>query len=207
MNINQISFKGTFKLNRNEINHKSFIKVLNKEDELCLSFEPASTQISNEKNSLFIHLPDENDVKLMKMLNKLSIPFVRLLEADTLNYDNIRKRVVLNPFGREENSTLIEVDTLRLDSELRKHHEAYVGKGASSGSAMRYERFKKYLKTGQDIRSTIVYLNREVNGEISTHIYDGNHRFAVMRDMGMDTIPVTIGEESLKLAKEIGLVK
>ena len=62
-------------------------------------------------------------------------------------------------------------------------------------------------KTNQEIRSTIVYLTRESSGEISTHIYDGNHRFAVMRDMGMTTVPVTIDEKSLELAKEIGLVK
>ena len=66
---------------------------------------------------------------------------------------------------------------------------------------------KKFLKTNQNIHSSIIYLRREQNGEISTHIYDGNHRFAVMRDIGMTTIPVTIDKESLELAKEIGLVK
>lgn len=207
MNINSISFKGTFELNRNEMNPKGFLKVLNKEDELCLSFEPASTQTADKKDSLFIHLPDENDVKLMKILNKVRIPFVRLLEAETLNHDNIRKRIVLNPNCLEDNPKLVEVNVSKLDTELRKHHDAYVGRNASCGSSMRYRRFKNYLKTNQEIRSTIVYLNRESNGEISTHIYDGNHRFAVMRDMGMTTVPVTIDEKSLELANQIGLIK
>lgn len=206
MNIYPISFKGTFELNRNEINPKGFVKVLNKEDELCLSFEPASTQTAEKKDSLFIHLPDENDVKLMKILDKVRIPFVRLIETETLNHDNIRKRIVLNTNCIEEKPQLVEMAVSRLDTELRKHHEAYVGKNATSGSEMRYQRFKNYLKTGQNIRSTIVYLRKELGGEISTHIYDGNHRFAVMRDIGMTTVPVTIDKKSLELAKEIGLV-
>ena len=143
----------------------------------------------------------------MKILNKVRIPFVRLLEAETLNHDNIRKRIVLNPNCLEDNPKLVEVNVSKLDTELRKHHDAYVGRNASSGSSMRYRRFKNYLKTNQEIRSTIVYLNRESNGEISTHIYDGNHRFAVMRDMGMTTVPVTIDEKSLELANQIGLIK
>ena len=204
MNINQVSFKGTFELDRDNIVRKKFLKIIDKQDELCLSIEASSDMNST---SLFIHLPDELDVNFMKLLDKLRVPYMRLCEADTLNPNNIKKRIVLNRTCMQNNPTLVEVNTSKLDSELRKYHDAYVGKNAASGSSARYDRFKNYLKTNQEIRSTVIYLKRELNGEISTHIYDGNHRFAVMRDMGMETIPVTIDENSLELAKEIGLVK
>ena len=204
MNINQVSFKGTFALDRDDIVPKKFLKILDKEDELCLSLETSS---DIDSTRLFMHLPDELDVSLMKLLEKIKLPYIRLSEAETLSHDNIRKRIVLNRSCMQDNPILVEVNTSKLDEELRKHHDVYVGKNAASGSSARYERFKNYLKTNQEIRSTVIYLKRELNGEISTHIYDGNHRFAVMRDMGMETIPVTINKDSLELAKEIGLVK
>ena len=205
MNINPISFKGTFCIKQDDLDNRSMKKILDKRDEFYLAFETSSCE-NQRNNNLFIHSPNEFDVKLMKLLDKVRVPFIRLLESDTLDYENIKKRIVINNNCVEDNPSLVEVSVSKLDSELRKYSENYVGKGASSGSIVRYEKFKKYLKTNQEIKSSIVYLRRELNGDISTHIYDGNHRFAVMRDMGMTTVPVTIDEKSLELAKEIGLV-
>ena len=204
MRINSISFKGTFCLNQNDLNQRKMKKILDKTDELCLSFETGSYGNSNK---LFIHTLDEIDSKLMNFLNEIKLPFIRVSEEEALDLENIKNRIVINENMEAENSLLIEVNVADLDKELRKYHYAYVCNDIVKGIGGRYDRFKKFLKTNQNIHSSIIYLRREQNGEISTHIYDGNHRFAVMRDIGMTTIPVTIDKESLELAKEIGLVK
>ena len=204
MNINQVSFKGTFSLKQEDLTHKKFVKVADKEDELCLSFEASG---ASDPNKLFVHAPDEVDVDLMRIFNKLKIPFVRISEAESLNHNNIRNRIILNQSTMYENPKLVEVDTLKLDAELRKEKDSYVGRNAINGSYLKYQRAINFLKTNQKIRSTVLYLRKDSNGNIETRIYDGRHRFAVMRDMGMTTIPVTIDEESLKLAREVGFIK
>ena len=156
MNINPISFKGTFCIKQDDLDNRSMKKILDKRDEFYLSFETTSCE-NYRNNNLYIHLPDEFDIKLIKLLDKIRVPFVRLSEADTLDYENIKKRIVVNNNCVEDNPILVDVNVSKLDNELRKHNETYVGKGASSGSSIRYERFKKYLKTNQEIKSSIVY--------------------------------------------------
>ena len=70
MNINPISFKGTFCLNQSDLDISKMKKILDKKDDLCLSFEPSSY---DNPNKLFIHTLDEIDSTLMNFLNKIKL--------------------------------------------------------------------------------------------------------------------------------------
>ena len=165
------------------------------------------------KGTFCLSQADFNNKKCRKMQPKIEeyeITFetsgYRIDESDSLDPDDIVARMVINSHDKSGDKLLQNINTKKLDSELRKMPELYIGYNGANGSSYRYDRFKSFLKTNQEILSPIVYLKRLDNGEIETHIYDGRHRFAVLRDMGIEQIPVTIDKESLELAKEIGLV-
>ena len=203
MNISPIAFKGTFCIEQKDLNSKTFTQILSKKDNLEMSF-----QVSGYTNpgKLYVQMPYEFDSQLMKLLAKISVPYKRIEEDESLEPDNIIKRMVLSPSGENREEFLQKIDATKLDVELKKNPEMHVGYKGKNGSRLKYDRFKTFLKTNQEIRSPIIYLRKLPSGEIETHIYDGRHRFAVLRDMGIKQIPVTIDEDSLKLAREIGLV-
>ena len=203
MNINPISFKGTFCIEQKDMNNRKFSKILSQREKLGISFEPSSYK---NPDKLYVQMPHESDFELMQLLKKLSVNYVRIDERDSLNPDDIVSRMIICSTGNLNGKFLQKVDTKKLDTELRKNPEMYVGYNGANGSGLKYDRFKNFLKTNQEIRSPIVYLRKLPSGEIETHIYDGRHRFAVLRDMGIKQIPVTIDKDSLELAKEIGLV-
>lgn len=203
MNISPIGFKGTFCIEQKDLNNKKFTKILSKKDDFELSF-----QVSGYTNpgKLYVQMPYEFDSQLMKLLAKLSVPYKKIEEDDSLDPDNIIKRIVICPSGHNKEEFLQKIDAAKLDVELKKDPAMHVGYNGKNGSGLKYDRFKAFLKTNQEIRSPIIYLRKLPCGEIETHIYDGRHRFAVLRDMGIKQIPVTIDKDSLELAKEIGLV-
>ena len=203
MNICPISFKGTFCLEQKDIDGKKLDKILSKKDTFEMSFEPSSY---TNPGKLYIHMPNKFDSKMMKILSKLSFVYRKIDEQDSMNPENILPRMVICRSGGPKEEFLEKIDAKKLDAELRKDPERYVGYNGRNGSGFKYDRFKAFLGTAQEIRSPIVYLRKLPNGKIETHIYDGRHRFAVLRDMGIEKIPVTIDKDSLDLAKEIGLV-
>lgn len=203
MNISPVNFKGTFCLNQRDLGNKKFNKILSKKEELGMSFE---VSCYTNPDKLYVHVPHKSDFDLIKLLKKLSVKYLRIDEADSLNPDDIVARMIICSNGNLEDKFLQKIDTRRLDAELRKDPEMYIGYNGANGSGLKYDRFKNFLKTNQEIRSPIIYLIKLPNGKVETHIYDGRHRFAVLRDMGIKQIPVTIDEDSLKLAREIGLV-
>ena len=203
MNISPIGFKGTFCLSQADFNNKKCRKMQPRIEEYEITFE---TSGYTNPGKIYAHMPHQFDAKFEKLMKKLSITHERIEESDSLDPDNIVARMVINSHNKSGDKLLQKINTKKLDSELRKMPELYIGYNGANGSSYRYDRFKSFLKTNQEILSPIVYLKRLDNGEIETHIYDGRHRFAVLRDMGIEQIPVTIDKESLELAKEIGLV-
>ena len=203
MNISPIAFKGTFCIEQKDLSNKKISKIISKQDEFNMSFE-ASCYTNPGK--LYVHVPDQFDSKFTKLLKNLFVPHEKIQDNNFLDAEGIIERMIINLSAGAADKSLIKVDTKKLDSELKKDDEMYVGYNGTNGSGLKYDRFKNFLKTNQEIRSPIIYLRKLSSGEIETHIYDGRHRFAVLRDMGIKQIPVTIDKESLELAKEIGLV-
>ncbi len=203
MNISPISFKSTFSVNQNELTKKQGRKISSKKDEYQITIEPGGYKNSDK---IFLHTPYEYDSRMIKMLSKLKVNFELLCPTDTLNDESITSRIVLSDIDKEAGYKLVIVNTKKLDSELKKDTASYVGKNGENGSRLKYDRFKQYLNTNQPIFAPKVNIRKSSSGEINTNIYDGRHRFAVLRDMGLEKIPVAMDNESIKLAEKINLI-
>lgn len=203
MNINPISFKGTFSIDRNSISGKKYIRLISKKDEYNMTYIP---NYYNNYDKLFIYTPDKYDGRMRRLLNALKIEFMIIPQSKSLTDENIISRLILSDADEDSGLKLKTVNIKKLDKELQKNPDCYVGKNGANGSGLKYDRFKRFLDTNQQIVAPRIYLRKYQDGSITTHINDGRHRFAVLRDMGLTQIPVSIDDESISLAKEINLL-
>lgn len=148
---------------------------------------------------------DKHDTYIESILKQYNINFIKQSKEDALKPENIYNRTVLPK--NLDNEVLTSLDTKKIDELFKKTPSLYISKNGISGTINnRYQEFQDYLKTGMDIEATHIVLN-EANGKLNFSIVDGRHRFAVMRDMGMDKIKFALDENSLKLAEKYGLIK
>ena len=204
MNINKISFKGTYSINNKTLHKDVKNKICAKEGIYNMEFVKGNWR--NSQDILFIHTPDSKDKKLERLLSKLKVPYIKINEQEALSPANIFARTVLSKDAQSRNLSIVMADTTILDMELRKNRRSYVGHNGKNGIDARYHDFINYLKTNQTIEAPEIYLRKRDDGEIVTKVYDGRHRIAVFRDMGFKEIPVAIDEKSFILAQEIGLL-
>ena len=198
MKISPISFKGTYKIIRENVTDFQMSRILSKKEKFDMSFIPGSYLTGD--NHFFIQTPDEKSDSTFKFLNKLKVPFTSLYKPDTLDSDSISSRIVLSKYDNPEYTVLQKVRTSVLEEKFKEDKELYVAKNGINGTQSKYNRFKSYLETGEPILAPKIYFNGQ-----KVRFYDGRHRFAVLRDLGMTRIPVAIDKKDITTAKEIGL--
>jgi len=126
----------------------------------------------------------------------------RYLTEAELDLDNILKNMTLPP--GEKNYVIKWVKANPFDKAWSKDRDFYVGPGGSGASiGSRYKRFISFLAnyTGK-IETPIVYVDDD--GKVS--FSNGRHRFAVLRDLGAEKIPVGLYVPSIKNAKKFGYI-
>ena len=202
MKISSISFKGTYKLSRQDIDKSVMKKFLYKKDKFDMTFTNGS-YLSSEDN-FFVQTPDMFNDATLKFLTKLKIPFKSLEKSETLNHKNIESRMVLSGFYNPDERTLKLAKTNVLEQKFKENGSLYVGLNGKNGSKEKYDKFKLFLETGEPIIAPIIYFNVDKD-DISLHFEDGRHRFAVLRDLGMSKIPVAIDKKDISIAEKIGL--
>ena len=200
MKISPISFKGTYKLSRQDVNNAQMRKILAKKEKFNMTFNYGS---SSEDN-FFIQTPDETSNSTFKFLTKLKIPFKSLQKSETLDYENIRSRMVLSGFDDPKNKFLKLAKTNVLEQKFKESGSLYVGLNGKNGSKEKYDKIKRYLETGEPIVAPHIYFDVK-DDKTTLHFHDGRHRFAVLRDLGMSEIPVAINKSYLPIAEKIGL--
>lgn len=152
-----------------------------------------------------IHADDKYDEFIESALKQKNVEFQKITRKEALNFENIFNRIVLS--GDYPNDFLISLDTQKFDELFKKNAAFYISENGESGAiSNRYQRFKKYLETGENINATKIYLS-EKSGQLTLSIQDGRHRYSVMRDMGMDKIKFAMDLDSLNLAFKYGLVR
>ena len=92
------------------------------------------------------------------------------------------------PADRAKNDVTIETDVWSLEKSWALEPEFYVGMGGRGEIAGRAEKFKEFLKTGQPIEQPEISLNADGR----PRFINGSHRFAVLRDLGLKVIPVSV---------------
>lgn len=155
----------------------------------------------------FIGQDYDADDEIETMLANKGINFTRTSFAKLLDSpESVKERVILDPDDKRRGLELVEVDRFNFDMNYEDYGFGYIGRGSNISQPERMERFEEYLKTGKKIYAPVVYVND--NGRHPEITFqDGRHRYAYMRDMKMQGIPIAMNEESIKVAKKYGLLQ
>ncbi len=157
-------------------------------------------------NEIYITVPDEMDTKTSKLLDKHLIHYYYFNALERLNTQDIYNRLKIDDSDRAYGYELIEINVNMLDKVL-KQQPKYVGyKASGDGSYEKYCRFMRFLHTKHDIMPPRVSITKKTDGTPIICIDDGRHRFAVLRDIGMEKIPVMIDKKSIETGKEMGIL-
>lgn len=132
--------------------------------------------------------------------------------AEYIKIDN-RKIPVTKP-QRAKKDKIVWVNTSRFDKAWKETESGnyYIGKNGKNGIKDRYKRFDVFVRGGKDdIGDDIILdidpaesievaeISVDDKGDIS--FTNGRHRFAWMRDQGLDRIPVAMSKDSIMNAK------
>jgi hypothetical protein len=108
--------------------------------------------------------------------------------------------VTINRIDKKTGGQLVNVNPSAFDEAFSKTGWQYVGEKGKEGISGRYEKFENFLKDAKSIEASNVSVNKD--GGIV--FGDGRHRYAVLRDMGLDELPIVMDKESIKNAKKFG---
>jgi len=108
--------------------------------------------------------------------------------------------VTINRIDKKSGGELVNVNPSAFDEAYSKTGWQYVGEKGKDGISGRYEKFENFLKDAKSIEASNVSVNKD--GGIV--FGDGRHRYAVLRDMGLDELPIVMDKESIKNAKKFG---
>lgn len=116
--------------------------------------------------------------------------------------------------AKHREDVVINVKVPEFDKEWAKDSGFYVGKGGAGEIKGRIRGFKDFLENGRFDPRTQGYEKVPVEmPEVSitedgqVNFTNGRHRFSVFRDMGRETMPVSMSKESAERAKELGIVE
>jgi hypothetical protein len=111
----------------------------------------------------------------------------------------------MKKFRKEHDSKddlLIAVDPEKFDRAWQKDKDCYVGPGGTEHAiAGRYARFQQWLKNNPDtpINAAEVFWDPATN---SPRFFNGRHRFAVLRDLGMK-VYIVVPKHQVRLFKHV----
>jgi hypothetical protein len=109
--------------------------------------------------------------------------------------------VTQNVWDARAGDTLVNVDPATFDRGFARDN-AYVGPQGEGGIEGRYSRFAEWQRTAKSIEASSVSVRD--NGLVV--FGNGRHRYAFMRDQGVQQIPVSMDEDSLRNAIRFGYV-
>jgi len=119
---------------------------------------------------------------------------------------NINLTFVMDKQSKISGYNLVNIDVKKFDNLWKQDKDFYIGPNGTGAAITkpinRYERFKTFLKDGEPIEAPVAAINLYGVGFVN-----GRHRFAVLRDMGVKTIPLTLNDKSIKNAREMGLLE
>jgi SPP1 gp7 family putative phage head morphogenesis protein len=101
---------------------------------------------------------------------------------------------VPHPAARDEprKFATVVVDVAKLDEAWSKNPSNYVSPEGANEIEGRRERFKRFLATKEPVEQSLVTIDE---GSHRVLFEDGRHRFAVLRELGVEKIPVTVRRE------------
>jgi len=108
--------------------------------------------------------------------------------------------VTMHKLEEKTGNQIVNISPETFDKAFSKTDWQYVGKGGKGGIEGRYKGFENWLKDAKSMTASNVSVNKD--GGIV--FGDGRHRYAVLRDMGLDKLPISMDKESIENAKKFG---
>ena len=135
----------------------------------------------------------------MKLLEFFSAITESADASVTIQYRG-QPKVAVKP-RRARNEILMTIPTQAMDAAFKRDGESfYVGPGGSGASiGDRYSRFQNWIEENEQYEVPEVYVNDE--GRMS--FANGRHRYAVLRDAGVDPMPVAMSQEGVRNAQQL----
>ena len=96
----------------------------------------------------------------------------------------------------------VMVNVGKFDELWKKDPDFYVSPGGIGQIHNRYEGFGEFLKRGEEIEMPIA----SVTSFGTVQFTNGRHRFAFLRDLGLREIPICMDKESVKFARQSGVL-
>lgn len=110
--------------------------------------------------------------------------------------------VIMHPIEAREGNVLANINPQAFDKAFKKTEWQYVGPQGQGGIGDRYNKFGEFAQTAPSMNASNVSVDKI--GRIT--FGDGRHRYAYLRDQGVDSIPMSMDKESLANAKLHGLL-
>jgi hypothetical protein len=151
------------------------------------------------------------DPKEVKILEKNSKPVSRkdIIEKQinklepTITVQDRTIPVTLHPVEARQGNKIEYVNTDKFENAFKKDETGYIGKGGTENAiGKRYQGVEEFLKTAPSMRASEVHVRP--NGSVV--FGDGRHRYAFLRDQGLDKIPISMDADSIKNAKKFGYI-
>lgn len=210
--INNISFKGTYKIDSTNNSHEKIMQTMGffgrlEERRIEIDEYARFPEKLGQPTKLTYVVPDDFNWDVEKYLQTSGINFRRISYADLFGEKGIKARMVIPKHCNKDEWRVVEVKAKEFNEIYKKTSPTYIGdKGNVVELPERNERFKQFLKSGLDIEASQVYLS-EACGRLKVAFNDGRHRYAVMRDdLRFEKIPLALDRDSVKLAKKYGLI-
>ena len=107
--------------------------------------------------------------------------------------------VTIHPIEKRQGDVLTHINPEKFDKAFAQTSN-YVGENGEGGIGNRYKEFGNFVKKADSIRASNVYI--KPNG---VPVFgDGRHRYAYLRDQGVQKIPMSMDKESVENAKKHG---
>ena len=159
-----------------------------------IKYNDAGSRTTEGGTSNFVVF-DPKEVKILEKNNKSIEPTI------TVNDRNIP--VTLHPVEERQGHKIEFVNTNKFENAFKKDETGYIGPlGTENAIKNRYKGVEEFLKTAPSMRASEAYV--KPNGSVV--FGDGRHRFAYLRDQGLDKIPISMDKESIKNAKKYGYI-
>ena len=151
---------------------------------------------------------DKADKQFETFLNSRFINFIKRTNAYLFSEHPIRMRMRIRPDSSDRYlPNLVELKTKEFDKMFKETSPwQYIGDYASMNNKERYDGFRNYIKTNFPIDAPEVYI-KDIAGMPEIVFQDGRHRYAFLRDMGFQSIPVATDKSSYDTAVKFGLIK
>ncbi len=202
---NNVNFTSCYKISTFE-NKNDSNKVLDAECDLYPVATNTSVLFKNENGKygfdLYATCPDGFDSKLEKILNNKGINFKKRSLDDIRSVNGIISRVELSDIQKNDGRKLVFVNTEKFDQAFKNDGiDYYIDRNEKNG----FRNMEEHIDTGLPITASQVFL-REENGKLAATFYDGRHRYCIMRNLGADSVPISLDEDSIKIAQKYGII-